>query len=400
MESAKKTHPTKPTIAVIVPKYGLVGGGERFAFEVTERMAREGRYEFHVFANRWRSAEGSPVIFHNVPTVKFPRFLRAFVFPWFAQRLVARGGFNLVHSHERIFQADIFSLHGAPHETWVRKIRQKRPSLFDRGVAAVERQMIKNGADSFFLPVSSITKEEFRRAYTTLPGTWQILHPGVDAARFSTPDRDMCRANIRGRYGIGVSDLLILFVGMNFETKGLDTAIAAVAKARTKRPEANIRLLVVGRGNEKKYAAICRSLGVAEAVTFAGTQSEGIEYYYGAADIFIMPSAFDTFGMVVLEAMATGLPVIISSNVGAKDVVKEGINGFILPDRLDADMAADRIIRLLDRERRMEMGREASRSAVLHDWNHLVGRMESLYQDILQRKKLSAAGREKTDLHR
>jgi len=392
MKSARNIHPARPTIAVIVPKYGLVGGGERFVFEVTERMARTGRYEFHVFANCWRPAEGSPVLFHKVPTVKFPRFLRAFVFPWFAQRLVARGGFDLVHSHEKLFHADIFTLHGAPHGTWVREIRQKTPSLFDRGAAAVERHMIKNGAGASFLPVSSITKEAFRRAYTTLPGTWQILHPGVDVARFSAPDRDMCRAAIRQRYGIGASDLLLLFVGMNFETKGLDTVIAAVATARAERPEANIRLLVVGRGNEKKYAAICRSMGVAGAVTFAGTQSEGIEHYYRAADIFIMPSAFDTFGMVVLEAMAAGLPVIVSASVGAKDVVEEGVNGFVLPDWRDAGAAAGRILQMRDGERRTEMGMAAARSAALHDWSHLVCRMESLYQDVLQRKNIAGAG--------
>jgi len=393
MKSTAKIRSAIPTIAVIVPKYGLVGGSERFVFEVTERLARTGRYECHVFANRWRPAEGSPVLFHKVPTIGFPRFLRPFLFPWCAQHLVARGGFDLVHSHEKMFHADIFSLHGAPHRTWVREIRRKSLSLFDRGAAAVERRMIENGASAFFLPVSSITKEEYRRAYAPLPGTWRILHPGVDAARFSAPDREMCRANIRERYGIGATDLLLLFVGMNFETKGLDTAIAAVAKARSAQPGANLHLLVVGRGNENKYSAICRSLGVAEAVSFAGIQSEEIEHYYRAADIFIMPSAFDTFGMVVLEAMAAGLPVIISSNVGAKDVVTEGVNGFILPDRMDAGMAADRILRLRDGERRMEMGMEASRSAVLHDWDNLACRMESLYQDILQMKSLSAAGK-------
>lgn len=376
----------KPKIAVIIPKYGLVGGGERFAFEVTERLASEGRYEFHVFANRWQAAYNSPVIFHKVPSVKFPRFLRAFVFPWFARRMITQGNFNLIHSHERVFDADIISLHGFPHGEWVRDVRKKSPSFFDQGVMFVERQMLENGGNSCFLPVSSIAMEAYQRTYKSLPGTWQVMHPGVNLARFSSLDREACRATVRERYGIGASDILLLFVGMNFEVKGLDTAITAVAQARAVRPEVNIRLLVVGKGDERKYAKIARSLGITDAVIFAGTQEEMIEQYYLAADIFIMLSMFDTFGMVVLEAMAAGLPVIISPNVGAKDIVEEGNNGFILPDRRDVAAAVDRIILLLDGERRKMMGKAASQDATMHDWKSLVCKIETLYRDVLQRK--------------
>lgn len=386
MHSSIKTRSDKPRIAIIVPKYGLVGGGERFAFEVTERMACEGRYEFHVFANRWQAAESSPVIFHKVPTASFPRFLRAFVFPWFARRMTNQGNFNVIHSHERVFSADIISLHGFPHAEWTRDVRQKSPSLFDRGVAFVERRMTQNSLARYFLPVSSIAMEAYRRTYTTLPGRWQVMHPGVDVARFSSPNRDACRARIRERYGIGVSDVLVLFVGMNFEVKGLDTLIAAVAKARAAKPEANVRLLVVGRGDERKYTRIAKSMGISEAVVFAGTQSEGIEHYYRAADLFAMLSAFDTFGMVVLEAMAAGLPVVISANVGAKDLVEEGLNGFILPDHRNADATACKIVHLLDHEQRETMGRAASQSASMHGWSNLVCTLNALYEEVLQQK--------------
>ena len=117
---------------------------------------------------------------------------------------------------------------------------------------------------------------------------------------------------------------------------------------------------MVGRGDEGKYGKLAQSLGIAEAVTFAGTQVDGLERYYRAADIFIMLSAFDTFGMVVLEAMAAGLPVIVSPNVGAKDLVEEGINGFILPTPQDADAAADRIVRLSDASNGNAMGAAAA----------------------------------------
>lgn len=384
----KSESSTRRKIAVVVPKYGLVGGGERFASEITERLARDERLEIHVFANRWVAASDR-IQFHKVPIIRFPRFLGPLVFAWFVKWKVSRMNFDLVHSHHWIFGADIFSAHGVPHAGWVRQVRKRSPSLYDRAVIAIERSLMKKGDASCFLPVSSIAMEAFRQEYATLPGKWQVVHPGVNVARFSTPDRAACRVDIRGRYGIGASDILLLFVGMNFEVKGLDTIIAALAKARIARPEANIRLLVVGRGDEGKYRKMAQSLGVADAVTFAGTQIDGLERYYRAADIFIMLSRFDTFGMVVLEAMAAGLPTIVSPNVGAKDLVKEGVNGFILPVPQDADAAADRIVQLLDKMRREAMGQAAALTASMHDWERLAENIGRMYELHFQSKATS-----------
>jgi len=373
------THRTRQKIAVVVPKYGLVGGGERFASEITERLARNENYDIHVFANRW-VAGSDRITFHKLPIIRFPRFLGPLVFSWAAQWKIRCMNFDLVHTHHWICGADIYSAHGVPHAGWVRNVRKRNPCLYDRAVIAIERKLIKEGATSTFLPVSSIAMEAFRQEYATLPGKWQVVHPGVNVSRFATPDRAACRAEIRVRYGIGATDTLLLFVGMNFEVKGLDTIVAALAKARASRPEANFRILVVGRGNESKYRKQAQTLGIEEAVTFAGTQVDGLERYYRAADIFIMLSAFDTFGMVVLEAMASGLPVIVSPNVGAKDLVEEGINGFIIPSPQDADAAADRINRLSDIRQREAMGLAASQTAAMHDWERLAEKIGRMYE--------------------
>jgi len=366
-------------IAIVIPKYGLVGGGERFAGELTAHLARSGNFELHVFANKW-VPNSDRITFHKVPIIRFPRFLRPLSFAWFAQRLIDRAECDIVHSHDRIFRADVFSVHFVPHGGWVRDVRKKRQSLFDRAMTAIESRMMASGASSWFLPVSSIAMEKFRQEYAALPGNWRIVPPGVDIQQFSSPDRDRCRAEIRKRHGIGDSDLLVLFIGMNFEVKGLDTIIAALAKARAAQPAAGIHLLVVGRGNEAKYRDISRAHGIADAVHFAGTQSEGIERYYRAADFFAMLSTFDTFGMVVLEAMAAGLPVIISQNVGARDLVEEGVNGFVIADGNDVGEAAEKMISLLDLDRRKSMGIAAAQTAVQHDWSRLSENMTEIYE--------------------
>jgi UDP-glucose:(heptosyl)LPS alpha-1,3-glucosyltransferase len=385
MSDARRT-PRK--IAVVVPKYGLVGGGERFASEITERLAANENFEIHVFANRWLAASNR-ITFHHVPIIRFPRFLRPLSFAWNARNMIRRENFDLVHAHEWIGMGDILSVHAVPHAGWIREVRKKRPSLFDCARISIERKTIMNGAASRFFPVSTLAIEAFRREYATLPGQWQALAPGVDVARFAKPDRSVCRAEIRSRYGINESDMLLLFVGMNFEVKGLDTIIAAVALARAARPEANIRLLAVGRGDEGKYRKLAESLGAGSAVTFAGTQVDGLERYYRAADGFILLSQFDTFGMVVLEAMAAGLPVIVSPNVGAKDLIREGGNGFILPAHRDGDAAAERIIQLADANKREAMGQAAMQTAAMHDWDVLAEKIGRMYESQVKNKAVS-----------
>ncbi len=365
----------------MIPKYGLIGGGERFAAELTERLARRGKYEFHVFANRWRSG-GEGIAFHKVPTVSFPRFLRPVGFAWLADRMVSRGGFDLVHSHERIFRADVFSLHSVPHAGWVRDVRRKRAGLFDLATVSVEKRMMESGAGAF-LAVSTLAKEAFAREYRVDPSRFRVMHPGVDVERFSSPDRGSCRKEVRSRYGFGASDPVVLFVGMNFEVKGLDVIMASVARIKERSGGRSLRLLVVGKGDIRKYERIARGMGIGDSVAFAGPQAEGIERYYLASDVFMMLSKFDTFGMAALEAMAAGLPVVISSGVGAKDLVDEGRNGFVVGDPGDWLSAADRIGLLLDEATRNRMGREASGTARDHTWDRLADTMGGIYDELL-----------------
>ena len=105
---------------------------------------------------------------------------------------------------------------------------------------------------------------------------------------------------------------------------------------------------------------------------------------YLASDIFMMLSRFDTFGMTVLEAMAASLPVIISSNVGAKDLVRHGINGFIIEDTNNIDMICDRIGSMLKSKIGNAMAKEAQNTALNNRWNVVTKRIEDIYENILQ----------------
>ena len=373
-------------IAIVVPKYGLVGGAEQFVSALTEQIALNSRYEIHVFANKWRQLTNR-IKFHKVPVIVFPKFLTTISFAYFVRKKIAGIEFDLIHAHDRIFDADIFTMHGIPHRIWVEEVRKKRMSLFDYGTAWVEKRLIENSRCKKFIAVSTLSRGKFLKQYSTVDQEKiAVIHPGIDTKRFKTLDRLTCRREIMQRYHIDSSDKIILFVSMNFDIKGLDFLVKALSRLKTRYPSEKFKLLVVGKGNEKKYGMMAGNLGIRDRVIFTGIMSrEHLERIYVASDIFAMLSRFDTFGMAALEAMAASLPVIISSNVGAKDLIRQGLNGYVTDSKDSTDEIADKIRLMLEEEVQAKMARNAFNTAATHTWDDVTGKVEGIYEDVLKK---------------
>jgi len=368
-------------IAVVIPKYGLVGGAEQFASELTGRLADQLGYDFHVLANRWQA--GAPDIkFHKIPIITFPKYLTTLSFAYFTQRRLNRNNFSLVHSHERIFEADIFTMHGIPHRYWVHNIRRKKMSLYDLATAWVEKHLVMESNCQKFIAVSNLTRDIFLQEYNIDPQRVSVIHPGVDLNDYATAHKKLIRTAVRKEYGFSSEEPIILFASMNFEIKGLDAIMLSLARLKAK--QHTFKLLVAGKGNVRKYTQIAREANIDENVVFTGPlNKEKLIRLYLAGDMYMMLSKFDTFGMVVLEAMAAGLPVIISSNVGAKDIVQEGENGFIISDTSDADYIASKISILLNETIRSSMAQSAYYTATQNTWDHVTSKYKEIYEAIL-----------------
>ena len=365
-------------VAVVIPKYGLVGGAEGFVYALTERLAMRDEFEIHVFANRYRRGK-APIVFHRVPILVFPRFLKQISFAWFVNRQIKKATFDLVHSHDRIFRMNLFTMHGIPHGVWVRRMRNKHLSLFDRGMAWVEKKGLTGPPVPMVLPVSTLVKDELQRSYPVLESHIKVIHPGVSLERFAEMGNHDYRQEIRTRHGINKEDLVILFVGMNFEIKRLGLLIESISRLTPGDGDGSAtKLLVVGKGKETAYMDMAREYGVANRLIFAGVTRE-VEKYYFASDIFAMPSVYDTFGMAVLEAMAARLPVIISRTVGAGDLVNDGVEGFVLDDPPTATELSKKIKFLSNEENRLKMGERARQQALKHDWDRVADQMATLY---------------------
>ncbi len=216
---------------------------------------------------------------------------------------------------------------------------------------------------------NAVERADLVRHYAAAPARIAVIPCGVDTALFAPLPRPEARA----RLGLGAGPLL-LYVGRMAPIKGLETLLAAVARLRA--GGRGVRLVAVGGeadepldGHEAEIRRQARALGLDGAVTFVGAQpQEALRAWYAAADVTVLPSYYESFGMVALEAMACGSPVIASRVGGLQTTIRDGVTGFLVPDG-DAGALAERIAHVLDSPAVAErLGREGVQWAQHHRW--------------------------------
>ena len=162
-----------------------------------------------------------------------------------------------------------------------------------------------------------------------------VVFNSVDLTRFHPHNRLLYRAKRRSGLGVRDDALLLLFAGNNYRLKGLGALVRALSLLARRFPERDFRLLVAGRGRVRPYRRLSRRLGVEDRVIFAGPLT-GMEEYYGASDIYVHPTFYDSCSLTVLEALASGLPVVTTRFNGAAQVIVSEEGGAVIDDPADA----------------------------------------------------------------
>jgi len=242
----------------------------------------------------------------------------------------------------------------------------------------LERRLLR-GHVSRLVTYSSSNKAEAIRRYGVPSDRITVIYNGYDPRRFQESRGSALRKEMRKRYGLPDDATVLLFVSQDFLRKGLDCLINALPSVMQKNPRT--WLVVVGKDHPAKFQALARREGVDRRVIFAGA-TDVIEEYYAMADAMVLPSRFDPFALVCLEAMACGLPVITSRITGVSDLIRNGENGYVIDDPRDLKALADRICRLLDPAHRQTLGRAAAETAHLYTWDHHLQEFERLFQRI------------------
>ena len=252
-----------------------------------------------------------------------------------------------------------------------------------------ERKLIQDSVNQIIVS-SNNEKTELVKYYGANDEIISIVPPGVDLERFKPKDRDLAKQEIR----VNCGDQLVLFAGRIEKLKGIDTVLYAMDVLENwSGVEALNKCVVIVGGdpwNEDpepemvRLQQITKDLGIGEHVVFVGAKDQmSLPNYYAAADVIVMPSHYESFGMVALEAMAMGRPVIASEVGGLAELVEDGVNGLHVDSR-DPEGLAKAINEILSDEGfRIKLGQSALQTAKQYDWTKIANRILDIYKELV-----------------
>ncbi|MCG8353355.1 MAG: glycosyltransferase [Chloroflexales bacterium] len=229
--------------------------------------------------------------------------------------------------------------------------------------------------------------------YGTEAARISVIPCGVDLRRFQPQPQSLARE----RLGLSLEQQLLLCVGRMEPLKGIDSLIQALALLGQRRPawQDTLRVLVIGgepesaperwNAEQRRLDALRHELGVTAAVQFLGAQSqEQLPDYYAAVDAVAVPSHYESFGMVALEAMACGASVVASNVGGLSSTIEDGRSGLLIPHDNPVALADRLELVLADDMRRAELRCGARRRALSYSWSSVARRMRRLYDNVIE----------------
>ncbi len=255
-----------------------------------------------------------------------------------------------------------------------------------------ERRVLRRVDRVIAATIAEITQLRF--LYQAEARKMVIIPPGVDTSHFYPIPPDEAKQYI----GLKPENRMVLFVGRIEPLKGLDTLIHAMSCLDMKEMRLPVHLAIIG-GEPNAVAEdmseemtriqkLCDDLCMGGMVVFLGKRGQDtLPYYYSAAEVVVMPSLYESFGMVALEAMACGTPVIASEVGGLGYLVQNGITGYTIPDS-DPEALCEKLSWLLnDAPLHHKMGMDAAEYAQTYAWEVVAAEIANVYKDVLAKRE-------------
>ena len=391
-DAVEQPPPKRLKIAILNRVFSPTGGGaERYSIALVEQLAS--RHEIHVFAQQidhhWPG-----VVYHRVSQLlKRPRWVNQLWYAtaaWWATR--DGRGFDIVHSHENTWHGQVQTVHVLPikHNLFegrvgvARALRWLKVLTSPRLLAYLALERARYAAQAGRVLV--VTSQALHRVMAqTHPGAMpmlRLLTPGVAAVPGKATLSE--QHSVRQSLGLPPHQPCILLVGNDYRKKGLKTLLEALSQLG-----GDAIVAVVGNfAHAQGFKAQIKSLGLQSRVFFLGVLKD-VTPAYVAADVLAHPTLQDTFAMVVLEAMAHGLPVVLSdeAHCGIAGLLTHGDNALILKDPRNAiELSAHLRSVLQNPQRREHLSQGAVAFAQSHQWAGIAQAQEALYFECLQKK--------------
>jgi UDP-glucose:(heptosyl)LPS alpha-1,3-glucosyltransferase len=347
-------------------------GGSELDLYRTAIGLRDLGHEIHLFCSEFGIEAPEGTFVHRVPIIPLGRTARLWSFASLAPKIIRRSRCDVVVNFGRMVSQDVLRSGGGSHRAFLQTLAEagglrRRAwqilSPYHRSLLALERQQFHPGHYTSILAVSREVKRELVQTYAVPEEKIAVIYNGVDQNRFQPAWHRDGRETVRKRWGIPFEAPLVLFIGNGFRRKGLDRLLKACALPEMK----DSYLLVVGDDAQRgRYRALAETRTNGKVI-FAGRRGD-VENFYGAADIVALPALQEAFGNVVLEALASGLPVVLSQTVGASEVLTGGLADGIVADPEDPEKLAAKLLVMLERSRDTEFRLEAKRLSEAYSW--------------------------------
>lgn len=372
------------------------GGAEAYVHRFAQDLVAA-RHEVHLFAAAFGEVPDG-AFSHKLLRRGLTRWQRDWRFAHTARREARRAACDVVMAVGHTFGADVLQPHGgtmrASRRQNLRLVRspvlRRLKGLSDsvnpriRTRLAIEALQFASPPMPEVVAISDMVRRDLIDYYHVPEDHLHLVYNGVDVERFHP---DVCAARrdeVREGYGLADEETCYLLVAHNFRLKGLRELIEAAA--RLDASGGPWRLLVVGKGTPGPYRRLAARLGCDERLLFAGAVAEVVPAY-AAADAYVHPTWYDPCSLVVLEAMACGLPIVTTPNNGASELMEDGREGYVIPSPRDAEALARAMDALRDAARREEMGQRARESAERYPLERNFREMMDVFERAVARKE-------------
>jgi glycosyltransferase involved in cell wall biosynthesis len=373
-------------IQQVVQEFSLEGGVETVAFELQRAWEAAG-VPSTVIARIAAGSGNTQIKFLTPWLARIPTrgrwaqyFGRMIVVPFFtiaATLEIFRQKDAMTVSHGDTLAGDIVVVHAVNRASLAAKARGGRKfwrlNPMHYWLSARDALMIDGLRFRRYVAVSRRVAQELGEFHNVPPERIVVIPNGINLERFRASASD--RENIRREFGVPADAPLLLFVGHEFERKGLQFVVDALGMLGS-----DVRLLVVGSDNPEPYKKRAAEIGVADRVTFAGARRD-TPAIYSAADAFVFPTSYESFALVCMEALACGVPIFATKAGGIEDYLQEGVNGFGI-SRDAADIAAKLLPVLEDPKLLSSLREGAKATATNFGWPAIAACYEKLLREL------------------
>jgi UDP-glucose:(heptosyl)LPS alpha-1,3-glucosyltransferase len=346
-------------IALVNHSFSLSHGGlERFSVNLATALHQEG-HEVHAIAQRFSDLPAA-VQTHPLSVPRKPSFWRIFSFHRVAAQAVQADSFDIVYGLVRFFPLDVYRMGDGVQKHWM---RIRYPFSLWRWLnylinpahlcnLYLERRIL-TAPGCRIVTNSRLCKEHPQQYYGVSAERIQVVYNGVNHQVFNPQQMAALRPAVREELGLGNEAIAVLHISNNWKRKGLAVLLEAVDRLGAK--GAKVHVIVVGRGRAAPFRKLAGRLGLTARLHLVGESSQ-VQRYYAAGDLMVLPTLYDPFSNVCLEAMACGLPVITTAANGAAELIRPGQNGYVQQDPLDAEELARWLGKCLEPEVLESMG--------------------------------------------